>query len=274
MGRHVHDAGHPFIARSLWGVAHVAFLDLRLEEALELQGEAVEIAAQADSWPHPERAGSLLLLATIQRALGNYTAEEVAILDARGQMVELFGPEHPRTLLCNLQLGALRAAQGDGVAARQLLDPLIELLDTPGPLPRDQLAGAHRVLARLAREEGRFEAAYRHLEDGLGLLSEIGVEPIALVPFQLETGRLMLDWDRPEDAVTLLELARESLHAADPEQGRLRVARALLAEAAVRRDHDGGAEQQLLRAIETLAERLPGDHPALSRARTALAQLR
>lgn len=273
MGREIHDAGHPFIVRSLEGVAHVAFLDLRLEEALATQREVVELAAQADSWPHPERAGSLLRLGAIQRTLGDYAAAEVSILDAREQMLELFGPEHPRTFLCNLHLGRLHADLHDGTAARLLLDPLLEVLDAPKMMFRTRLAGAYVTLARLAREEDRFETAQSHLEAGLELLREIHAEPVELVPFQLETGRLMLDWKRPAAAIGPLDQARESLRAADPGQGRLWVVRALLAEATAMSGRGNDAEPQLAQAIQAMAERLPETHPDLKRARRVLAQL-
>lgn len=273
MGREVHDAGHPFIARSLWGVAHVAFLDLRLEEALAMQREAVELAAQADSWPHPERAGSLVLLGSILREMGDHAAAEVALRDGKEQLIELYGPTDSRTLNCDLQLGRLHAERGNRTAAHRLLNPLLEIVEGPVTMHRTELVGAYVVLARLARAEGRFEAAHSHLEAGLELLGDMGVEPPQLVPFQLETGRLMLDWNRPEDAVEPLELARRSLREADPEQGRLWVLRALLAEAAAARNEGGNVKQQLAQAIDAMAERLPDRHPDLRRARGVLARL-
>jgi len=241
--------------RALGGLAHQMLAASRPDEAAEPAERALGIAESVFGPGHPKLVGALTTMGRVERARGRYADAESRLRRAL-ELRDASGATEDRELgMLLLVLAEVKAEQGQGEEARQLLE-------RAGALGEDRPPGVLAALCRVLLQQRDLEAAQQQCEAALeqqtarvprDAESELTIEDM-LGCVLLEKGDLEAAETRLEGA---LERAQKSLGPGHPKTAPLIIDLARLRKDQARPD-DAVA---LLDRVVALAGTLGASHP-------------
>lgn len=259
----VQGEDHPLVGYTLQALGVLARQSGDLDGALDLFQRALDVLSRSVVAPHTYLAATLVSLGSLEQLLGQTAVAEDRIVDAAGQYRELLG-ESSYAHTADLALARLRLDQRRPQQALELIEPVIASGST---IP--QLYAALPLKARALRQLGRLGESETVIDEAIAFLQpRVGPHHLALIDARLEKGRLLLDRQRSDEAVTFLQDVLESCERdLPPGHWYTDVARALYAEARIAAGGDPEARKDLESAIRQLETRLPASDPSIVRGR-------
>ena len=176
----------------------------------------------------PYSAHAMLVLATLELRRGRLDEAEQLVLDAEPIFERFVPPNHAYLIETRATFAAVLRAKGDSVRASEALSANLEARRTLfGPVSR-LVADDLMNLAELAHERGDLDAALRHVDEEVEVLTEVtGETHPRTADARVRRALFLLEAERLEDAREELARARAALGDADPsDSGTQRMTRA------------------------------------------------
>ncbi|MDJ0940823.1 MAG: tetratricopeptide repeat protein [Woeseiaceae bacterium] len=190
--------------------------------------QGVAIHKANNPWPHPRTAGAALVYGRALAAMGRVDEAEVLAVDAARQFETLYGTEALDYMNAQHVLAGIRIEQGRYEDALRLLEPVIAF---ENPTPHIDTARVDRAAA--LRRLGRLNEADVASADALAFLDgRLEYSEPDLNEARIERALLLLDAGREDEAVTVIQEAKDALSQSLPAGNwKFAVLEALLAEA-------------------------------------------
>jgi serine/threonine-protein kinase len=264
---------HPDIARSLRWLAEERHSVREYQEAITLTRRALAVARKTLPDDHPEIVSNLNNLAVALELTGQIEAADSLNREVLRIKRRTVGPVSEQVANTLNNMGTTTARRGDMAAAERLFR---EALDTYRQVLGDdhrRVWNARRNLARALQLQGRYRDALPHFEEAVdGARRVRGSDPL-VGGYLLGLARLLVDLDRPDEALAAVAEARGMLEASNPSHGRQRSqADQITGLAELRRGGPRRAVRALTRALEARLESGDPDGPQVADVRCSLAR--
>ncbi|MCK5940567.1 MAG: serine/threonine protein kinase [Planctomycetes bacterium] len=141
--------------------------ELRHREALGMFRESLELLRRLHPQGHPIIGDTTLMMATTLAKLHQFEEAQRLASDALAQCLQVFGPEHPRTVLARRAVATVYRDAGDLRRALEQMEQCVEVVRGLRRISRNFFSRSLNDLAITYHELGRYEDARTLLDEAL-----------------------------------------------------------------------------------------------------------